>query len=74
LPSGRHSLALVAELDAELARNLAQDPGFLTAASDRAAIAEAKHLARMIRTLAPRPYRGDPYRVAYERWIKGESD
>ncbi len=42
-------------------------------ASDRAAIAEAEHCARLIRTLALRPYRGaHPYAVARERWSKGE--
>lgn len=41
-------------------------------AADRAAIAEAQHLARLIRSLAGRPYRGDPYAEANARWAKGE--
>ncbi len=66
----------VAALKEELARNQAQDPNFplgASGASDRAAILEAEHLARMIRSLAGRPYRGDPYKVACKRWAKGEA-
>lgn len=45
----------------------------ITNAADRAAIAEAEHCARLIRTLASRPYRGaHPYAVARERWSRGE--
>lgn len=43
------------------------------APGDRAAIAEAEHCARLIRTLALRPYRKAPYEVAYDRWNRGES-
>lgn len=64
----------VAALKEELARNQERDPKFLHSASDRSAILEAEHLARMIRSLARRPYRGDPYKVACERWAKGKSE
>jgi len=46
--------------------------GLQSNASDRAAIMEAKHLARLIRGLAAKSYRGDPHDVATERWLKGE--
>jgi hypothetical protein len=39
---------------------------------DRAAIMEAEFCARHIRALAIRPYRGDPYEVAHQRWLAGE--
>lgn len=45
----------------------------LSNAADRAAIAEAEHCARLIRSLALRPYRGDPYAAAYDRWNHGEA-
>lgn len=64
----------VAALKEELARNQAQDPKFPHTASDRSAILEAEHLARMIRSLTLRPYRGDPYKVACERWAKGVAE
>ena len=35
---------------------------------DRSAILEAELCARLIRTLAEGPYRGDPYEVAKFRW------
>lgn len=60
----------VAELEAELARR-SKEQSDITNAADRAAILEAKHCARLIRTLSPRPYYGDPYKVASERWGKG---
>lgn len=53
-----------------LKEELALNPDNPCAASDRAAIIEAEHCARMIRSLARAPYRGDPYTVACERWSK----
>lgn len=41
-------------------------------AADRAAIAEAEHCARLIRCLSSRPYTGQPYKVAVDRWSRGE--
>lgn len=43
-------------------------------AADRAAIAEAEHCARLIRSLKLRPYRGDPYMAAHDRWNHGEAN
>jgi len=63
----------VAALKKELARNQEKDPNFLHSASDRSAILEAEHQARMIRTLALRPYRDDPYKLALARRAKGET-
>jgi hypothetical protein len=62
----------VARLKAELERETARDPQPPYLASDRSAIAEAELLAKMIRALGLRPYRGDPYQVAFERWSRGE--
>ena len=60
--------ALKAELSVMEARQSAT-----TNAADRAAIAEAEHCARLIRALAKRPYRGNPYAVAHGRWARGEA-
>lgn len=46
----------------------------LSNAADRAAILEAEHCARLVRALAIKPYRSDTYKVAYQRWNKGELD
>lgn len=62
----------VVELEAELARDEARNPQPTFLASDRAAIAEAKHCARLIRKLLLAPYRGDPHKVAHKRWSTGE--
>lgn len=61
----------VAALEEEYAR-VAKGQSDRMNASDRAAIAEAKHCARLIRTLARKPYYGHPYAVAHERWSRGE--
>ena len=45
----------------------------ITNACDRSAIAEAEHCARLIRALIKKPYRGDQYKVATEKWARGES-
>ena len=63
----------VAALKEEYARVSATQSD-LTNAADRSAIAEAEHCARMIRTLALRPYRGDPYAAALDRWARGEAN
>lgn len=62
----------VAALKAELERETTRNPKAPYLASDRSAIAEAELLAKMIRSLGLRPYRGDPYKVAWERWSRGE--
>lgn len=62
----------VEDLKEELERENKRDPQASHLASDRAAIAEAEHLARMIRTLALAPYHRHPYLVAMERWKKGQ--
>jgi hypothetical protein len=62
----------VAALEEEYKRVSPQQSA-LSNAADRAAIDEAKHCARLIRALAIRPYRGDPYKVAYECWNRGET-
>jgi hypothetical protein len=54
----------VAALKAELARDMERELLPSTINSDRAAILEAEHCARLIRALARAPYRGDPYEVA----------
>jgi hypothetical protein len=64
----------IAALKAELERESKRDPQPAHLASDRSAIAEAELLAKMIRALGLRPYRGDPYEVAFKRWSKGEGD
>lgn len=61
----------VADLKAEIERIELHHPNVDISAADRAAILEAEHCARMIRTLAKAPYRDDPYKVAKERWAKG---
>lgn len=63
----------VAALKAEFERVQATQ-STITNAADRAAIAEAEHCARLIRSLAIRPYRNDPYQVAHERWSRGEAN
>jgi hypothetical protein len=62
----------VASLKAELERKSKHNPQPPYLASDRSAILEAELLAKMIRALGLRPYRGDPYEVALKRWSKGE--
>ncbi len=62
----------VAALRAELeVSERTQNPS--STAADRAAIAEAEHCARLIRSLLLRPYHGHPYSVAIERWSRGEA-
>lgn len=61
----------VAVLKQELARS-ELDPESVGISGDRAAIAEAELLAKMIRKLALKPYRDDPYEVAYKRWSSGK--
>ena len=62
----------VAALKAEYA-TAASRQSDISNAADRAAIAEAEHCARLIRTLALRPYRNaHPYAVARDRWGRGE--
>lgn len=63
-------VALKAELERDTDRLGPRAP---TIASDRAAILEAEHCARLIRTLG-KPYRGDPYDVATKRWSSGRAD
>jgi len=62
----------VAALETEY-QNMEHHQAEVTNAADRAAIAEAKHCARLIRCLSPRPYMGHPYKVALDRWSRGES-
>lgn len=62
----------VADLKAELTRE-ASKRSDISNAADQAAIAEAEHCARLIRCLVPRPYLGNPYKVAVERWCRGKS-
>ena len=62
----------VADLKAEYAK-VSASQSELANAADRAAIAEAEHCARLIRCLSPRPYIGNPYKVATERWSRGEA-
>lgn len=61
--------ALKAELEVMQSRQ-----SEISNAADRAAIAEAEHCARLIRSLAVRPYRGHPYAIANERWARGEAN
>lgn len=58
----------VADLRAEMS---SAAPGIVST-SDWAAALEAEHCARLIRALAKAPYRGDPYKVAHERWARGK--
>ena len=62
----------VAALKSEYAEVLKRQSEISNAA-DRAAIAEAEHCARLIRSLKLRPYRGDPYAEAEARWSRGET-
>lgn len=62
----------VEELKKELARTMEHHPDALCLPGDRAAIAEAEHCARLIRTLGAAPYRGDPYKIAHARWGSGK--
>jgi hypothetical protein len=62
----------VAALKEEYER-VADTQADITNACDRAAIAEAEHCAQLIRCLSPRPYLGNPYKVAKERWSRGEA-
>jgi hypothetical protein len=71
----RDAIAVIDGRVAELKNELQRDFGTLseyTIASDRAAIAEAEHCARLIATLADKPYRGDPYGIARRRWAGGD--
>lgn len=61
----------VVALEAELARNI-DAKQTVCIASDRAAIMEAKHLARLIRSLKRAPYR-DPYKAACDHWNHGRA-
>lgn len=61
--------ALKAELEVMESKQTA-----MTNAADRAAIAEAEHCARLIRSLVRKPYRGHPYAVAHNRWARGEAN
>ena len=61
----------VAALKAELASMQDRQSDY-TNGADRAAIAEAEHCARLIRALAVRPYRGQPYEIATYRWSRGD--
>lgn len=61
----------VAALEAELQRDIAKGLT-MNLASDRAAIGEAKHLARLIRSLKIGPYR-DPYKTASDHWNHGRA-
>ena len=63
----------VAALEAELERD--KDKAWISRESracDRAAIGEARHLARLIRSLKIRPYR-DPYKTAQDHWNHGRA-
>jgi hypothetical protein len=60
----------VKALEAEMARDRAR--GNMTLASDVAAVQEAKHLARLIRSLKIGNYR-DPYAAASDHWIHGRA-
>lgn len=57
----------VAALEAEVARDRERNPAGLSLSSDIAAIQEARHLARLIRSLKIGTYR-DPYKAACEPW------
>lgn len=57
-------------LEAEVARD--RERGGMTLASDIAAIQEAKHLARLIRSLKIGNYR-DPYAAACDHWNHGRA-
>lgn len=62
----------VEDLKAELERREKELPAYtFDLAGDRAAILEAEHLARLIRSLAVAPYHRDPYEIARERWAQG---
>lgn len=60
----------VAVLEAELARDRERGNGSL--AGDIAAIQEARHLARLIRSLKIGGYR-DPYAAASDHWAHGRA-
>lgn len=61
----------VAVLEAELERDKAAG-NTASWASDRAAIMEARHLARLIRSLKQGSYR-DPYKAAFDHWNHGRA-
>jgi hypothetical protein len=63
----------IADLKAELLMKELLQPK-VPSAADRAAILEAEHCARLVRALGLRPYRGDPYEVALDRWNHGEAN
>lgn len=55
------------EAEYEVARQRQSD---ITNAADRAAIAEARLCAKLIRSLGSKPYRGCPYSIATARlWV-----
>ncbi len=62
------------DLKSELERKIESDPNYPFKASDRSAILEAEHLARLVSSLAIAPYHKDPYEVACQRWMKGKGD
>jgi hypothetical protein len=74
IDSVRVILGRAEDLEKELARKLDDDPSYPHHASDRSAILEAKHLARLVGSLSSAPYHRDPYEVACERWMKGIAD
>lgn len=59
-------------IEERVKRFRAEAPWDKLSPSDRAAIAEAEHCAKLIRLAAMKPYRGDPYTAAYKRWNHGE--
>ena len=61
----------VEDLEKKLIAAVARDPNSPSHGPDRAAIAEARHCARLISTLALAPYHSDPYQIAQKRWSKG---
>ena len=62
----------IAALTAELKRDAAIDKNNPCLPQDRAAIGEARHLARLIRSLKQGNYR-DPYKTAQEHWNHGRA-
>lgn len=62
----------VKALEAELARDVARGVDASSLAGDRAAIMEAKHLARLVRSLKIGNYR-DPYMAASDHWSHGRA-
>lgn len=63
----------VKALEKELERDIARGVEPSRTAPDRAAIMEAKYLARLIRALKSGRY-SDPYAYAKDRWNKGQAN